>query len=234
VYERDEDEIQWLKELKIPKVGFLKPHRIGLQFELLKKANAVEELCKKSSALIKYINSDDVKHTTDPKNSGRYPPIIFVGLGFAALVTMKAVLSEQLIPMGIVVSSVFKDSAVGRSAEFKTWYENLTELAKKEDEKEELAKKREEELAMKEEVELSNKKKEQEREKKEKEKKEKEKKKETKKKDEPATENSDLSKLMGLLCDFNEYCRRERVRFSYILQREEVNGHGLLSKWLLY
>jgi hypothetical protein len=56
----------------------------------------------------------------------RYPPVIFVGIGFGALVVMDTILrTKNSIPMGAVMTSVTRDGATARSDEFKRWYAGL-------------------------------------------------------------------------------------------------------------
>jgi hypothetical protein len=126
----------------------------------------VVKFCEKYSGLTEHI-----KTVTDRKEGGPYPPIIFIGLGFGALIAME---TEKLTPMGVVVSSSSPDSTTGQSIKFKTWYNNLAKQ-----------------------------------------------------------ENPELGDLKSMLRTFNNYCRSERVRFSYVFrQREESNNESLSTKTL--
>lgn len=164
VYEGVYKDIESLKGLQSSKVGWLEPHCIEADF--LGTENSVVKSCEKYSGL-----TERIKTMTNRKDGGSYPPIIFIGLGFGALVTMNAVISEKLTPMGVVVSSVSPDWTTGQSIKFKTWYNNLIK-----------------------------------------------------------PENPDLGDLKRVLCKFNNYCRSERVRFSYVFhQREESNNESISS-----
>ena len=251
VYEnRDHrEEIEWLEEwsrdLRDHSVGFIEPYPIGLRLERLEEPNAVEALCKKSEGFVDY-----VRRKTNTKNADPYPPIIFVGLGFAALVAMSAVLSEpDYVPMGMIVASVPKDSATGKSVIFQRWYKNLAkqeklardrQLAKEKmlaEEEEEFVEKehaneeepiakdpatrrsaffrrwfrnlgKEEKLYKKEDLV--------------------EKEDASEEGDDAREDHSDLSVLKKVLGQFNDRCRRERIRFSYVFRQTEASDDSTL------
>lgn len=68
-----------------------------------------------------------LKHLETKEPSQTEPlPIIFIGLGLGALVTMQFVLSyEKWIPMGAVLTSVSANSSTRGHPHFLRWYEKL-------------------------------------------------------------------------------------------------------------
>ena len=187
---------QWSKELKDKDLSVeLITYHIGLNLEDLQKFNLVNILKGKSSALI-----DHVK--TASNGNGPCAPIIFVGFGFAALVVMEAVRAEsQLDTMGVVVATVAKSSATWKSPIFQKWYDKLVEEDK-------LAKERrltmEEELAYEEDLTIKEK--------------------DKREKDLEKKEDPDFTALKKVLTKFNDYCRHERIRFSYVFRQKEVSN----------
>ena len=75
------------------------------------------------------LHSRILKHLKIKEPSQTEPlPIIFIGIGLGALVTMQFVLSyEKWIPMGAVLTSVPTHSSTSAHPHFRGWYEKLKE-----------------------------------------------------------------------------------------------------------
>jgi hypothetical protein len=103
-----------------PRVGFLFSHQVNLDCCTEQKV-----LKDESSTLCVRI----LEHLKIKEPSQTEPlPIIFIGLGLGALVTMQFVLSyEKWIPMGAVLTSVSRNSSTWGHPHFPGWYGKLKE-----------------------------------------------------------------------------------------------------------
>jgi len=138
-----------------------------------------------------------IKKKTNCKDDDALPPVIFVGFGFAALVVMEAVCQEpKLKPMGVVLASVAEGSVTWNSENFQTWYQKLGQAEETSDK----SKRLEDDLP--EEEDFTG---------------------EERKEKEKEPEMKDFLALKKVLLKFNRYCRRERIRFSYVSRQEEVS-----------
>lgn len=195
VYDNDPQEIKWLAQFQDPSVEILPHHCINLDLSCLKNGKAIAELRKKSKNLREYVKEiiEERKFTgSDP-----YPPIIFLGLGFGAVVAMNALLEDHepiLTPMGMVMCSVSSEGTTGKSEEFRMWYKKLTAEA---------GPGRADIAQTASDMEVAQ------------------------------DKNTDLSDLVSLLYEFDEHCRLERVRFSYVIRDKEASNNTSILKFVL-
>lgn len=114
---------------------FKKPEnsRVGFLFALLVSVNCCTEkevLNNESGKLHSSILASGIlDHLKTKQPSQTKPlPIIFIGLGLGALVTMKFIVSyEDWIPMGAVLTSVPRHSSTWEHPHFRRWYKKLRE-----------------------------------------------------------------------------------------------------------
>jgi hypothetical protein len=238
VYEnqKNQEDIRWLEDLiksgklNDPSVGSIPAHAIDFELSLLEKPNLVEALLcdQPSTSGVKTATSsfvDYVREKTESKHGEELPPVIFVALGFAALVAMKAVVSElNFTPMGMIVASVSEETATGKSAKFQNWHKKLAKeeaLSKQRRVnlehhlsknrrlifKQELPKNRRvtlvEELAKKDYLTKNER--------------------EAIEKWLTDREDPALSALKKVLREFNDHCRHERIRLSYVFRNQEAS-----------
>lgn len=120
VYDDKNLETESFKKLENSRVGFLfdlqvSPHCCTEQ----KVLN--NELSELRNRILKHLNTK-VPSQTEPL------PIIFIGIGLGALVTMQFVVShENWIPMGAVLTSVPRHSSTWEHSHFQRWYKKLQE-----------------------------------------------------------------------------------------------------------
>jgi hypothetical protein len=119
VYDDKKLNIEPFKKPENPRVGFL--------FDLLVSVRCTEQkvLENESGELRRRILERlKIKEPSQTKPL----PIIFIGLGLGALVTMKFVVSnENWIPMGAVLTSVPRNSSTWEHPHFRRWYKKLQE-----------------------------------------------------------------------------------------------------------
>jgi hypothetical protein len=120
VYDDKNLNIEPFKKPENSRVGFLfgpqvSPHCCTEQ----KVLN--DELGKLRSGILEHLGAEEPSQT-EPL------PIIFIGLGLGALVTMQFVVScKNWIPMGPVLTSVPRHSSTWKHSHFQTWYKKLQE-----------------------------------------------------------------------------------------------------------
>lgn len=223
VYEnkKNDTDIQWLKSLnkswkqENPLVKLIPAHAIDFELDLLEELNPIEVLLRdQRSTSGKTPTSAFVKHVRKYfiSEDGELLPVIIVALGFAALVAMKAVVSEpNFTPMGMIVASVSEETATGKSVKFRDWHKKLAEEDAESKRRrvglDQLSKNRRatlvEELAKKDVLTKKNR--------------------EAIEKHLTDKEDPAFSALKKVLREFNDHCRHERIRLSYVFRNQEAS-----------
>ena len=206
-----------------PLVKLIPAHAVNFELRLLEEPNPVEALLRdqRSTSGDRPATSGETRISAFVKHVRRYItpeddgllPVIFVALGFAALVAMEAVRSEEnFIPMGMIVASVSEETATGKSGKFRDWHKKLAgeeadSKQRRVDLEHQPSKNRRltlvEELAKKDVL--------------------------TKNEREvienwlTSKEDPALSALKKVLRQFNDHCRRERIRLSYVFRNKEAS-----------
>lgn len=122
VYDDEKLNIEHFKKPENPRVGFLFDLQVNLH--CCTEPNVLKYESDKLHSRI--ITDLDLK--TEVPSQTKPLPIIFIGLGLGALVTMQFVVSyENWIPMGAVLTSVPRHSSTWEHSHFRKWYKKLRE-----------------------------------------------------------------------------------------------------------
>jgi hypothetical protein len=120
VYDDKKLNIEPFKKPENPRVGFLFDLQVSVHCCTEQKV-LNDESDKLRSRILEHPKIKELSQT-------KSLPIIFIGLGLGALVTMQFVVSyENWIPMGAVLTSVPRHSSTWEHSHFRRWYKKLQE-----------------------------------------------------------------------------------------------------------